>query len=181
MYDPSTGKIDKKFTPVECRPAGTAHKGYNYATYDKCFSDNGTKLLPITHEVATRLTPSAWPAMVSDWWSSDSEDKEVKQTSSQAPIPETKRPGTVIPVGVPVNITVPACQTGTWSNKISIPVGWNITSGWNMRVVKAQWRENGIWKEFSHKNLNGSFDAVRYCAKINSYAGDAMSLTWTPQ
>ena len=83
-----------------------------------------------------------------------------------------------VPAGVPTSIVVPACGNG-WSKVIQIPAYWNITSAWSMDTVQAAWRENGEWKQFPGKYLSGSFDAVKYCAKNSSYAGEAMLLTWT--
>lgn len=77
MYDPSTGKINKEFKPINCRPEGVIHKKYDYTTFDGCYAiKTGAKLIPITHEVAKRLTPSAWPSVVSEWISSDSDGAE---------------------------------------------------------------------------------------------------------
>jgi hypothetical protein len=83
-----------------------------------------------------------------------------------------------VPAGAPPSVVVPACGEG-WSKVVPLPAHWNVTSSWNMDTVQAAWRENGEWKQFEGKYLTGSFDAVRYCAKNRSYAGEDMLLTWT--
>ncbi len=97
-----------------------------------------------------------------------------------APAATTTTTSTAIPAGVVPSVTVPSCNDG-WSKVVSIPAYSNVTSAWNMDTVQAAWRENGEWKQFEGKYLSGSFDAVKYCAKNSSYAGEEMFLTWTPR
>jgi hypothetical protein len=68
MYDPTTGKIDKNYKPVECRPPSVSHKGYDYSRFEGCYSKiTGAKLLPMPHEVARMLQPDTWASIVYEW------------------------------------------------------------------------------------------------------------------
>jgi hypothetical protein len=82
------------------------------------------------------------------------------------------------PDNAPIEVKVPRCSSDTWSETINLPVGWKIQSGWSMSVVKASWRQEGQWIQSSSKVLSGSFDAVRYCANIDSYHNQTMLLNW---
>jgi len=80
----------------------------------------------------------------------------------------------------PPSVVIPYCSSSAvWSVKVDIPPGSRVEAVLSMDVVRAQWRENGVWKEFSGTELTGSYDAVRWCASNRAYANEDMSLIWT--
>ena len=155
--------------------------------------DAGTSLrkkdktnLPKSWRMATKiLTSVALLFWLIAWFGSQEKEPPLPNQLTEVPTRTVviERPVAVMtrPEGALLNVVVPQCVEGgtQWTQAVPIPVGWNVQSAWNTAIVRTQWRNAAGWAEYPGQTLAGSFNAVRYCTRLDGYAEEAMPLSWT--
>ena len=106
---------------------------------------------------------------------------QVAQAGADAAAAEAARLTTEVSANLPTTIRVPLCEEGEiWSTPVSIPAGWFVRSSWGGRVLRAQYLNEGVWKDANNVDITEAVEAFRYCTTSSANADiGAMTLVWT--
>lgn len=82
---------------------------------------------------------------------------------------------------LPDSVFVPHCDTGTWSQVVTVPLGWHVRSDWGARSLTTQYlNPAGNWTKLEGLNAPESVTAFRYCTlSAANVQLREMGLTWS--